>query len=85
MQLSDLPRHTPATVVTVEDAAASDPIAGRLRELGFVSGESVRVVAHGPMGKEPLLVQIGYTRFALRRAEAARIRVSLDSLEGERA
>ena len=42
-------------------------------ELG--EGEPVRVVAVGPMGGDPLLVQIGFTRFALRRAEAARISV----------
>lgn len=57
----------------VEDAHAADPIARRLRELGFVSGEPVRVVASGPIGGDPLLVQIGYTRFALRRAEAERV------------
>ncbi|HSW12999.1 MAG TPA: FeoA family protein, partial [Solimonas sp.] len=67
----------PAVVVGVQDAAPDDPIAGRLRELGFVRGEPVRVTAHGPMGRDPLLVQVGYTRFALRRAEAARITVEL--------
>lgn len=75
MQLSDLPHQTPAVVVSVQDAVNGDPIAGRLRDLGFVKGEPVRVMTHGPMGKDPLLVQIGYTRFALRRAEAARITV----------
>jgi ferrous iron transport protein A len=59
----------------VEDFVPTDPIAGRLRDLGFVPGESVRVVAQGPIGADPLLVQIGFTRFALRRAEAARVRV----------
>lgn len=77
MQLSELPHHTPALVVGVQDVAPGDPIAGRLRELGFVRGEPVRVTAHGPMGRDPLLIQVGYTRFALRRAEAARITVEL--------
>jgi ferrous iron transport protein A len=35
----------------------------------------VEVVAKGPLGAEPLLVQVGFTRFALRRSEAARIRL----------
>ena len=35
--------------------------------------EEVVVVAAGPFGAEPLLVQVGFTRFALRRAEAARV------------
>ena len=75
MRLSDLPQGDPAVVDRVDDAHASDPIAQRLRDLGFVDGEPVRVVAVGPMGGDPLLVQIGFTRFALRRAEAARVSV----------
>ena len=78
MKLSELPRRTAATVDTVEDQAPNDAIARRLRELGFVRGERVEVMAAGPVSKEPLLVQIGFTRFALRRSEAARVRVSLD-------
>lgn len=75
MRLSELPRRTAATVVGVEDAAPNDAIARRLRELGFVDGERVEVLAAGPVGAEPLLVQVGYTRFALRRREAARVAV----------
>jgi ferrous iron transport protein A len=62
-------------VQDVEDAHPADPIAQRLRDLGFVSGEPVRIVARGPLGGDPLLVQIGSTRFALRRSEAARVTV----------
>lgn len=62
-------------VVRVDDAHVADPIAQRLRDLGFVDGEPVRVVALGPMGGDPVLIQIGFTRFALRRAEAARVAV----------
>ena len=64
-----------AMVLQVDDNGPDDAIAQRLRDLGFVAGEPVRLVARGPLGADPLLVQIGYTRFALRRAEAARIRV----------
>jgi ferrous iron transport protein A len=71
--LNDLPPHTDATIREVMAQGAHDPIALRLTELGFVQGEPVRVVARGPVGGDPLLVQIGYTRFALRRAEAARV------------
>lgn len=76
MRLSDLPKGAPAVVDRVDDAHASDPIAQRLRDLGFVEGEPVRVVAVGPLGGDPLLIQIGSTRFALRRAEAARVLVN---------
>ena len=75
MPLTELARRTPAIVDAVEDRTPNDPIARRLRELGFVAGEQVVVVAAGPLGAEPLLVQVGFTRFALRRVEAARVRL----------
>ena len=75
MRLSDLPKGSAAVVEGVEDAHAADPIAQRLRDLGFVDGEPVRVVAVGPMGGDPVLIQIGFTRFALRKAEAKRVSV----------
>jgi ferrous iron transport protein A len=75
MRLSELPKRRPAVVDLVEDHMPNDAVARRLRELGFVAGEDVEVVAAGPLGAEPLLVQVGFTRFALRRAEAARVRL----------
>ena len=73
MTLAELPRRTAAIVDKVEDNSENDTLARRLRELGFVAGEPVEIVAVGPFGAEPLLVQVGYTRFALRRSEAARV------------
>jgi len=78
VRLTDLPNGAPAVVERVDDAHAADVIAQRLRDLGFVPGEPVRVVARGPMGGDPLLIQIGSTRFALRRNEAARVAVNLE-------
>lgn len=75
MRLTELPRRRPAVVEAVEERRPNDPVARRLRELGFVAGEHVEVVAAGPLGAEPLLVQVGFTRFALRRAEADRVRL----------
>jgi ferrous iron transport protein A len=75
VNLSELIPFTPAIIDEVESTAANDPIATRLRELGFVSGEPVRIVARGPIGADPLLIQIGFTRFALRRSEAQRVRI----------
>ncbi|MCW0390936.1 hypothetical protein NB717_003746 [Xanthomonas sacchari] len=71
-----MPLRSSALVESVHDRQANDAIARRLRELGFVAGEQVQVLASGPIGGEPLLVQVGYTRFALRRSEAARVQVS---------
>ncbi|SPC19721.1 Fe2+ transport system protein A [Cupriavidus oxalaticus] len=77
MRLSELPRRTPAVVQSVDDATPGDPVARRLRELGFVPGEIVQIIAYGPFGRDPLVAQVGFTRFALRRVEAARIGVEL--------
>ena len=77
MTLIELARRKPAIVEAVEERAPNDPIARRLRELGFVAGEEVEVVASGPLGAEPLLVQVGFTRFALRRSEAGRVHLKL--------
>ncbi len=79
MRLSELPRRTPAVVQSVDDATPGDPVARRLRELGFVPGEAVQIIAYGPFGMDPLVAQVGFTRFALRRSEAARIGVEIAS------
>ncbi len=76
LKLSDLQVGQGGTVRHVDDHAPTDAIARRLRDLGFVAGETVRLVARGPFGREPLLVQVGFTRFALRAAEAARVRIA---------
>jgi ferrous iron transport protein A len=75
VNLSDLPRGGGGIVVGVEAQGANDAIARRLRDLGFVAGEAVSVLAFGPIGSEPMLVRVGDARFALRRAEAARVRL----------
>lgn len=77
MRLSELSRFQTAVVEQVEAIGATDAIAQRLGVIGFVPGETVRITATGPVGGDPLLVQIGFTRFALRRSEAARVIVSL--------
>ncbi|MEA3122231.1 MAG: ferrous iron transport protein [Paraburkholderia sp.] len=75
MLLSNLRKGVAAVVEQIHEAHAADPIARRLQDLGFVPGEPLRVVAQGPWGADPLLVQIGSTRFALRRSEASRVSV----------
>ena len=81
MRLSELSPGCNAVITDVSDLYDDDAVARRLRELGFVPGESVRILARGPIARDPLAVQIGYTRFALRRTEAGRIGVSPE--EGE--
>jgi ferrous iron transport protein A len=77
VRLSDLPRFASAVVRSVDAVYEADPIARRLGEIGFVPGETVRLIATGPVGADPLLVQVGFTRFALRRSEAERVQVEV--------
>lgn len=77
LALTGLPKDQPARVVHV---AAPDHTAGlqdRLHDLGFITGEAVRVVAHA-LGGDPIAVRIGHSTFALRRAEAACVLVQPD-------
>jgi len=79
MLLSELTLGQTASVVSVNDAYPSDAIAQRLRDLGFVSGELLKIRALGPLGAEPILVNIASSQFALRRNEAARVHIALAS------
>ncbi len=69
-------------IVTIREVRTgiSEPEGGdiglRLLELGFVEGESLRVIAHGFPGREPIAVRIGNTTFALRRFEADHVLVT---------
>ena len=77
MLMNELVKGTSAVVESVGDVCVDDVIAQRLRDLGFVSGEVVRLIARSPLGGDPLLVQVGSTRFALRCNEAKRVRVRM--------
>lgn len=59
----------------IENGATFD-IVRRLKELGFVKGEAVRILHRGYFGGEPLAVRIGQSTFALRRFEAALIGIA---------
>ena len=77
MGLDQLPCHTPATVFGMNPAqdAEDHNVALRLLEIGFLPGESVKVIAHGYPGHDPLAVRVGHSTFALRRHEAALVQV----------
>lgn len=79
MFLSQLKRGQSAVVVRVDDQVDGDVIAGRLRRIGFAPGERVSLRHVGPFGSEPMLFQVGTTRFALRRAEAQRVVVTKEA------
>lgn len=77
MNLSQLAVGQEAHVQSVTPQGEDDAIALRLLDLGFVPGEAIRCVALAPFGGDPILVQVGFTRFALRASEATRIQISV--------
>lgn len=46
-----------------------------LEDIGFIVGEFVTVTGRSPIGGDPLVVRVGASTFALKRAEAKCIRV----------
>lgn len=79
--LSELKSGVAARVQCVlgRERGAPTELSLRLAELGFLPGESVRIVARGFLSGEPLAVRVGTGTFALRRFEAATIRVVPES------
>ncbi len=75
LTLDGLALHAPAVVHEVIAPAAMPDWASWLAEIGFLPGEAVQVIARGAPGGDPLVVRIGDSTFALRRAEAACVQV----------
>jgi ferrous iron transport protein A len=77
--LDQLGCHVTAEVIGLTVSTDEDDrgVALRLLEIGFLPGESVRVIAHGYPGHDPLAVRVGHTTFALRSHEAALVQVSV--------
>ena len=86
VSLADLHRGDRAVVVGVveQGAGAGDELGDelgstvemRLIEIGFVAGEAVEVIGEARPGGDPIAVRVGGTCFALRRREAAAVRVT---------
>lgn len=85
MRLSDLKVKQTAIISKVnrteDNVNQPDLIASRLETLGFIPGTQVQVITKGLFGGDPILIQIGFTRFALRKVEAAKIEIH-EALEG---
>jgi ferrous iron transport protein A len=79
--LDALPTGRTATVrrvltPTAGAGAEGVDLALRLKELGFLPGEQVRVLHRGFPSGDPLAVRIGNATFALRRHEAALVAIA---------
>jgi ferrous iron transport protein A len=69
-----------ATVLHLAPCAAHETgtsvdVSRRLMELGFVPGETIRMLKRAMPGGDPLAVRVGHSTFALRRFEAALISI----------
>jgi ferrous iron transport protein A len=64
----------PGQIADVVRVSGADGIALRLREIGFVPGEAVRLLRLAPLG-DPLKCMIQGSRIAIRNREAKRIEV----------
>ena len=77
LALARLPLGQTAAVAGVRPiSGVAENLPVRLRELGFLDGEAVTVLASGLAGG-PLAVRVGGTTFALRSAEAESVLVHL--------
>lgn len=79
--LSELDRGTEAVIAAVADDGTAmgdanySTVARRLRELGFVPGAHIKVLARMWPGNEPIAVRVAGATFALRRFEAEKVSV----------
>ncbi|WOE30664.1 MULTISPECIES: FeoA family protein [unclassified Acinetobacter] len=80
MRLSDLKVKQTAIIHKVhrvsDHNAEADLVASRLETLGFVPGIKVQVITKGIFGGDPILIQVGFTRFALRKVEAEKVEIT---------
>ena len=82
VRLSDLKVKQTAIINKVnhplDGEAQTDLVASRLETLGFVAGTKVQVITKGVFGGDPILIQVGFTRFALRKVEAEKIEIQVE-------
>ena len=87
--LDHLSKGEHATVVSINANQAFGSldalVTRRLWELGFLPGAQISVVGFGLLSRDPIAVKIGGTKFALRRAEAQKILVTVAKSESEQA
>lgn len=72
MYLSDLITQQRAIVSKVQGTSL---LSNRLEILGFAPQVKIQIITKGIFGGDPILVQIGSSRFALRKSEAQCIHV----------
>ncbi len=76
MPLAALPQGARGRVNSIVEIGTDDPVSRRLLELGFDDGIEVELLHVGPIGGNPLAVRVGGSLIAMRRSEAARVRLT---------
>ena len=56
---------------------AREELERRLLEAGFLEGEVIEVLHHGPVGRDPIAVMVNDTVIALRRSEAQAVEIDV--------
>ncbi len=74
--VASMRKGSSARIQHVADDADEHTMVKRLLELGFVPGETVRIVGRSFPGGHNVAVRLGNTTFALRRHEASLIHVA---------
>lgn len=84
-KLSEARRGDRGVIVQVAGGEAGDEYAleveRRLLELGFVEGARIELLHEGLIGRDPIALRVDDMRVALRRHEAARLTVRLESVK----
>jgi len=75
MTVNQLPIGSVSQVERVNAPINKPALAQQLEDIGFIPGEQVTVLRRSLLG-DPLMVRIGSSTFALRRAEAQLIEVA---------
>ncbi|MFO1193726.1 MAG: FeoA family protein [Rhodoferax sp.] len=68
-------RGEPCEVIAVQAPSYAPEWHPWLSDIGFLPGERVTVTTRNAWGGDPLVVRVGLSTFALRRAEAACVTV----------
>jgi ferrous iron transport protein A len=77
VRLADLPPKQRARILRLTPPPARPEWARLLADIGFEAGEPVQVLRRAAVGGDPIVVRIGASTFALRRAEADCVEVEL--------
>lgn len=74
--LGALPPGVRARIVEIAAGASGSDLHLRLYEMGFDEGVEVEILHRGPIGGDPIAVQVGGMMVAMRRQDAGLVRVT---------